>query len=149
MRVTIRAAHPQDAKAVSKIIRDELEIPVSASDTAQRLAKFSVNPRHQVFIALVDDLVIGFLHVCDYDSVLYHYHMKQVTAMAVARSYRRVGIGRALLSRAERWAAETGAVRLRLDAALLPEDTHAFFEACGYERGPEELRFEKVLAGNA
>jgi len=149
MRVTIRAAHPQDAKAVSKLIREELEIPVSASDTAQRLAKFSVSPRHRVFVALVDDLVVGFLHACDFESVLFHYPMKLVTAMAVARSYRRVGIGRALLMRAERWAGESGAAGLRLEAVLLPAETHAFFEACGYERGQEELRFEKMLAGSS
>ena len=145
MRVTIRAAHPQDAKAVSKMIREELDLPVSASDTAQRLAKFSVSPRHRVFIALVDDLAVGFLHACDYDSILQHYPMKLVTALAVACSYRRVGIGRALLKRAERWAAESGAAGLRFDAALLTSGLPEFFDACGYESGGEELRYEKML----
>ena len=145
MRVTIRAAHPQDAKAVSKMIREELATPVSASDTAHLLAKLCVSPRHRVFVAVVDELVVGFLHACDYDSILSHYQIKHITAMAVSHSYRRVGIGKALLRRAERWAAESGAAGVALEASVLQTDAHAFFAACGYDSTQHALHYEKML----
>lgn len=147
MRVRIRAAHPQDAKAVSKMIREELGIPVSASDTAQQLAKLCVSPRHRVFAAVVDDLVVGFLHACDYDSVVLHESMKLVTALAVSRSYRRVGIGTALLRRAERWASETGAAGVRIEAGVMQGEAQAFLTACGYTAEQKEYRMQRLLDG--
>ena len=145
MRVTIRAAHPQDAKAISGLIRDTLGLPVSASETAHVLARLCLSPRSRVFCAVVDDLTVGFLHVSDYDTILMREPLKVVTAMAVSRSYRRVGIGTALLRRAERWATESGAVGVLLHAGF-GKETEAFFTACGYSAELPGPQFRKTLA---
>ena len=144
MRVTIRAAQPQDAKAIAGLIREELGIPLSASETAHALARLCVSPRHRIFCAVVDDRTVGFLHVGDYDTILMREPLKQVTAMAVAHSYRRVGIGSALLRRAERWAAETGAAGVLLHAGS--GETERFFTACGYTAEFSGQQFRKALA---
>lgn len=143
MRVKIRIASPDDAKAVSRLIRDELHTPVSASDTAQALSQFCVNPRHKIFVAAVDDAVIGYLHACDYDSLLLTAPMKSVLSMAVGASYRRIGIGKALLTRAERWAREQGANGVRMDGGVPAKDAEGFFLHCGYAGAPFAKEFEK------
>lgn len=133
MRVTIRKANPQeDAKAISKLIRDELQVPVSASDTVQALTRLCVNTRNCVFVAAVDDVVVGFLHICDYDSLLLNEPMKQIRSLAVATSYRRIGIGKTMLQRAERWAAEHGAQGVLVDFNEAFTDAESFYRSCGY-----------------
>ncbi len=133
MRVTIRKANPQeDAKAISKLIRDELQVPVSASDTAQALTRLCVNTRNAVFVAAVDDVVVSFLHICDYDSLLLNEPMKQIRSLAVAASYRRVGIGKTMLQRAERWAAEHGAQGVLVACSEAFADAEPFYQSCGY-----------------
>jgi len=54
--------------------------------------------------------------------------------MAVSGSYRRVGIGTALLNRAERYAAESGAGSIRLHApnGISEPSARLFFARCGY-----------------
>ena len=143
MRVKIRAAQPSDAKAISKLIREELATPVSASDTAQKLAQLCVSPRHRIFVADVDTVVVGFLHACDFDSILMVQQMKYITAMAVGTSYRRIGIGTTLIHRAERWAAESGAAGVRLDIEQDSEIAHAFLRKCGYTVDQSQMRYQK------
>lgn len=144
MRVKIRTASPDDAKAISKLIRDELQTPVSASDTASWLSQLCVNSRHKIFVAAVDDVVVGFLHACEYDSMLLTAPMKTVFAMAVGASYRRIGIGKALLHRAECWAFEQGAGGVRMDGGVPAKEAEKFFTACGYAGTPFTKEFEKI-----
>ncbi|MCQ2434668.1 MAG: GNAT family N-acetyltransferase [Oscillospiraceae bacterium] len=143
MRVKIRIASPDDAKAISKLIREELLTPVSASDTAQGLSQLCVNPRHKIFVAAVDDAVVGFLHACDYDSLLLTAPMKSILSLAVGASYRRIGIGKALLHRAECWAFEQGAGGIRMDGSAAADAAVKFFTACGYAGTPFTKEFEK------
>ena len=146
MRVTIRKAHPQDdAKAISKLIREELLQPVSASDTAKALTRLCMSTRHQIYVAAVDEVVVGFLHICDHDSVLLLQPQKAVMALAVASSYRRIGIGTALLKRAEHWAAESGAEGIRMDCCGGSGDAAAFCRACGYVDEQQEILFQKLF----
>lgn len=144
MRVKIRVASPDDAKPISRMIREELHTPVSASDTAHWLSQLCVNPRHKIFVAAVDDAVVGFLHVCDYDSMLLPNPMKLMLAIAVNTAYQRVGIGKAMLARAERWASEQGAGGIRLDAAATSSTAQAFFTTCGYTGIPLAKEFTKI-----
>ena len=132
MRVKIRAAHPDDAKAISRLIREELNTPVSAADSAQKLSQLCVSPRHRIYAAEVDGAVVGYLHICDYHSLLCD-PMKQIVSMAVNASYRRVGIGKALLARAEHWARDNGAAGIYTDAYVFSQEARDFLKSCGYE----------------
>ena len=141
MRVKIRAAHPEDAKAISRLIREELNTPVSASDIAQKLSQLCISPRHRIFAADVDNVVVGYLHICDFYSLLCD-PMKQILSMAVNPSYRRIGIGSALLARAEHWAKEAGCIGVRADAFPYSQEAKAFLFACGYNDDPFQKLFE-------
>ncbi len=141
MRVKIRAAHPEDAKAISRLIREVLHTPVSASDTAQKLSQLCVSPRHRIYAADVDNVLVGYLHICDFHSLLCD-PMKQILSMAVNPSYRRIGIGTALLARAEHWAKESGYIGVRADAYPYSKETRAFLQACGYSGEPFIKLFE-------
>ncbi len=143
MRVKIRIASPDDAKAISRLIREELHTPVSASDTAHGLSQLCVNPRHKIFVACVDDIVVGYLHLCDYDSLLITEPMKSILSLAVGSSYRRIGIGKTLLSRAENYAREHGAYGMRLDAVIPTSEARLFFTACGYTDMPLQKELKK------
>lgn len=67
----------------------------------------------------------------------------RITALAVADSVRRQGVGRRLLREAEQFARQAGAARIELTSAQHREDAHAFYRACGYDCGA--MRFVKRL----
>lgn len=52
--------------------------------------------------------------------------------IAVSADYRRMGIGRALLAKAEEWAIQTGAKGVRLVSGETRTGAHVFYRSCGY-----------------
>ena len=67
----------------------------------------------------------------------------RITAIAVADTEQRRGIGKRLLREAEQRARAAGAARVELTSAMHREDAHAFYRACGYE--DSAVRFLKRL----
>ena len=67
----------------------------------------------------------------------------RITAIAVADTEQRRGIGKRLLKEAEQRARAAGAARIELTSALRREEAHAFYRACGYE--DSAVRFLKRL----
>ncbi len=132
LRVKIRCARAQDAKEVAKLLREEMEISVSAADIAHALTRLCVNPRHRVFVAEAEGEVVGVAHLCDCDSPLFSKPMALLTVIAVKKTHRRAGIGSALLARARKLAAESGAGGILLASHEMQTGAHAFFKACGF-----------------
>jgi len=56
-----------------------------------------------------------------------------------------VGAGRALLERAERWAAETGAKGLRLSTQITNRGAQRLYEACGWTKDDEYLHYHRLF----
>jgi len=71
----------------------------------------------------------------------------RVTALVVDASVRGRGIGRALMERAEQWAAEQGCVLIEVTSNQRRVDAHKFYEGLGYER--TSFRFARVPRASA
>jgi predicted N-acetyltransferase YhbS len=70
----------------------------------------------------------------------------RLSAIAVAASHRRAGVGRALMWRVESEARARGCERLELTSAQRRADAHAFYSSLGFE--PASQRFLKSLVGH-
>lgn len=71
--------------------------------------------------------------------------MKNIMGIAVSSDHRRGGVGKALMSAVEKWAAETGAEAIRLNSGKTREGAHAFYRGIGFEGDKEQLNFKKYL----
>ena len=71
--------------------------------------------------------------------------MINILGIAVSSDYRRQGIGRALLSRAEDWGNEQGINIVRLNSGGSRKEAHNFYRAMGYNDEKMQVRFLKKI----
>ena len=99
--------------------------------TVKKLTALAGSPKDRIFVAVADSAVVGYVHANNYD-LIYAPHMKNIMGIAVAKRYRRRGIGKALLDEVEAWAKRTGA--------------HEFYRRCGYGCEKEQINFKKFFS---
>ena len=144
MYFTIRPCREEDAPFLYTLNRDEMGYDFPAEETAQNLKRLLDDPRSKIYVAVVDEQVVGYIHAADYD-LLYAPHMKNILGIAVVKRYRNCGIGRALLQAVESWSGDTGASAVRLVSSESRTGAHAFYRSCGYSNEKTQLNFKKPL----
>ena len=112
--------------------------------TEERLRGLLRSESDKIYVAVMEDAVVGYIHVCDYD-LIYAPHMKNIMGIAVSGDHRHQGIGRALLAQAEAWAHSTGAQGVRLVSGKTRTGAHAFYHRCGYTGDHEQLNLKKMF----
>jgi GNAT superfamily N-acetyltransferase len=136
----VREALAADVGALA-LLMDELGYPVAPEVLLSRLAKMP--SAHCTFVAELDGAVAGFIGCSALDVYESDTPVGWVMALSVAERFRRRGVGRALLLRAERWCADVGLRDIRVHSGEQRADAHAFYEACGFEHTGR--RFKKSL----
>ena len=128
----IRAAHHDDAGAVSELLT-ELGHPLEPELTRTQLARIqALAPNHAVFVAAKDGAVVGL--VTAFSTPVLHRALPvgRVSVLVVARSHAGQGIGSALLRHAEQYLVELGCGRIEVTSASHRAAAHAFYLARGY-----------------
>ena len=141
---SIREAVESDANAICQLNSTEMGYPFPLDATIGNLSKLLNNPSNKIFVAVLDDSVVGYVHSNDYD-LLYAPHMKNIMGIAVSGEYKRQGIGRALLQQIEHWARETGASGIRLVSGAARADAHNFYRSCGFSGNKEQINLKKMF----
>ena len=144
MKPIIRECFINDSFAIQQLNSLELGYDFPTEQTQQKLYELLASDKDKIFIAEVDGIVVGYVHVNNYE-LLYAPPMKNIMGIAVSSDYRRMGVGRALLERVERWAKETGAAGVRLVSGGSRIDAHSFYKSLGYGEGKPQLNFKKQL----
>ena len=142
--IKIRTAVIADSGDICGLSARELGYSYPAEKTREKLEKLLESASDRVFVAECGGRVVGYIHACDYD-VLYAPHMKNIMGIAVSSDHRRMGIGKALISAVEQWAAETGAEGIRLNSGKTREGAHAFYRSIGFKGDKEQLNFKKYF----
>jgi putative acetyltransferase len=140
--VTLRKAEPGDAAALVELARDIGAEPEgwlitdgrwrSASDERRYLRAIRRHIDAAVIVAEEDGRLVGRLSAAR-DPHPASAHVADVGLM-VARSSRRRGIGRALMTAVEAWAREVGVTKLELHVFPYNEPAIRLYESLGYER---------------
>lgn len=143
MDIVIRKASVDDAAAVAGLCREGLGYDCT-DELVQRKLQGLDAKRETVFAAVIDEKVIGFIHIEKYDT-LYFDTLVNILGIAVDADYRRCGVGRMLISATENWAKEIGAAAIRLNSGESRTQAHSFYRAVGFNGEKTQLRFLKKI----
>ena len=129
--VRIRAATDADAPAMAVLLA-HLGYPADAAELPDRLRRLRA-AGDDAFVAELDGTAVGLATV--HARVVLHVArpVAQLTALVVPPEMRGRGVGRALVTEAERWGRERGADRLVVTTALHRADAPLFYERLGFE----------------
>ena len=143
--INIRPAVAADAPALASML-DQLGYPTEASEIPGRLARMAERPGTTVFVAEHRDKPVGVVTVHLFPSLHTSDPVAWLTALVVDESARGIGVGSALVKRAEEWAQRHGAKRLALTSHLRRADAHEFYKRRDYE--PTGVRLAKELTAH-
>ena len=139
----IREATIEDAFAICNISCADLGYDCSCEFVSTRISNLDKG-REKVFVAEVNGIVAGYIHAEKYQT-LYFEPMINILGLAVSSEFRRRGIGRMLLKRAEHWANEVGIHIIRLNSGASRKEAHLFYRAMGYNNEKGQIRFIKDI----
>jgi len=98
-----------------------------------------------IFLAVVDGAIVGFTQLYPTFSSVSMKRLWVLNDLFVAPDARKSGAGRALLERAERWAAETGAKGLTLSTQITNLPAQRLYEACGWTKDDEFIHYHRFF----
>lgn len=141
--INIRNAVKEDCAAICDICNNDLGYPCEQTLVEEKIKHLSSN-REAVFVAVMNSIVVGYIHVEKYDT-LYFETMANILGLAVKNEYRNKGIGKKLLLTAEAWSVENQIKIMRLNSGVSRTNAHNFYRHLGYNSEKEQLRFMKRL----
>ena len=144
MNYQIRECEISDYKEIYKLNTAEMGYDYSEEKTRIKLQALLKSDNDKIFVSCVDDKVIGYIHANNYD-VIYAPHMKNIMGIAVLSEFKRMGIGRELLTAVVNWAENTGADGVRLASGSARVNAHQFYKNCGYTGDKTQVRFVKMF----
>jgi ribosomal protein S18 acetylase RimI-like enzyme len=148
MEIAIRSATAQDYDELCAIIGqvdalhrehapDVFRKPDGPARERDYILGLLADKDHHLFVAEVEGQMAGFVHVTVWDTppipILVPRRLVFVDNLAVSRDLRRLGIGRALMQKAEWWALEQGATEIELNVFEFNEPAIAFYTSLGYK----------------
>ncbi len=139
----LRRAKNSDAARIAEL-SGELGYPAAAQEIKIRLVDLKPAARHAVFLAEVDKLVIGWIHV-SVSPLLEVPRRAEVNGLIVAESQRSHGAGARLLEAAEKWARAKGCKGMSVRSNVIRERAHLFYERHGYVHFKTQKAFRKPL----
>ena len=142
-QVKIRTVSIDDANEVCTICGKDLGYPCNLSLVTEKIKNIDGN-REAVFVALIDETIVGFIHVEKYN-LLYFETMANILGLAVKAEYQNNGIGKKLIHAAEDWAVKNNIKVMRLNSGISRTKAHDFYRHLGYDSEKEQIRFEKNL----
>jgi ribosomal protein S18 acetylase RimI-like enzyme len=143
--LTIRAGEMNDAAAIAQLMC-ELGYETTTSEMQMRLERIATDERLRTFVAVCDGKVCGMIGTLTYPSIEHNDFSGRIVALVIKSTMRRRGIGRALITLAEKDFAQRGIRRVALNTQLARKDAHKFYESLGYERNG--WRFVKQLSAH-
>jgi len=129
--LTIRRAEPSDAEAIAALFTDE-GYPAGPSDIVERMGRFG-SEHSRVIVAEHEGSLLGFIAVHALPRFEHDDRILRVLALVVDAGARERGVGRRLMTEAERIAGELGAAFVEVTAGHHRPDAFRLYESLGYD----------------
>ena len=145
--VAIRSARIDDAKAIADLTADVQQLHSEAlpdifkppSDRLfplEKLVTLLQDPNSTVAVAEINGDVVGYVHCTISHRAENEFRKPEtyayVQAIGVRKDARRQGVGRALITFMENWAASSGLAGLQVNYWAFNTRAQQFFESCGF-----------------
>lgn len=144
MHLGTRIATVEDAAAIQALNRSALGYDHPLAETQAALEGALASDREAVWVATLDDVVVGYCHAELY-RLLYVPLMVNVLGIAVDVGVRRRGVGLALVEAAEQWARDRNATAIRLVSGENRDGAHRFYSRAGFTSTKRQLNFRKSV----
>lgn len=123
----------------------ELGYKVTIEEIRETFSCLKNDETNKLFIAETEDkMVIGWVHV-SINRTLIAKKAAIILGLVVSNNYRKAGIGRMLMEKAELWAQAKGCFGIRLYSNITRTEAHQFYHRLGYEETANSLLFQKCL----
>jgi GNAT superfamily N-acetyltransferase len=122
----------------------QLGYVMAEPELERRFGEVSSAPDHSVLVAETAGRVVGLMHVFARPAIE-NPREAVVQAIVVDEAFRRAGIGRQLMSAAERWGSERGCRSVVLSSNTVRAPAHAFYATLGYRVSATSLVLRKWL----
>lgn len=130
MNIVIRRATEKDTSSLLPLI-EQLGYKINETTLLENI-KLHLSNDYNLFVALVNDEVVGFISLHIYQYVHLKDSLSRITALCVDAEYRSFGIGAKLLAYAEEYIKGKGCKIIELTSGIQREDAHRFYERYGY-----------------
>lgn len=98
-----------------------------------------------ILVAYINNNIIGYIYGSEYE-LLYSDSLINILGFVVKESYRKNGVGTALIDKLEEIAIEKKYSGIRLVSGIDREDAHRFYERNGYIYRKEQKNFIKLFS---
>ena len=142
-KMTIREAHRSDSADIARLTV-ELGYAGDAYTIGERLGRIGSQRDQVVFVAVLDEKIVGWLQAHASASLESGYRV-EVVGLIVGADCRRRGIGRALVQQAERWALEIGSDVVVVRSNTKRAESHDFYPALGFSAAKTQAVYRKLL----
>ncbi|WP_195263046.1 GNAT family N-acetyltransferase [Clostridium sp. 1001275B_160808_H3] len=103
------------------------------------------NKKDIILVAYIDNNIIGYIHGSEYE-LLYSDSLINILGFVVRESYRKNGVGKALIDKLEEVARKNKYSGIRLVSGIDRENAHRFYERNGYIYRKEQKNFIKLFS---
>jgi ribosomal protein S18 acetylase RimI-like enzyme len=144
--IRIRKAKLRDARQLAALIC-ELGYETTSSEMRRRLKMILNDARYGTFVAEIEREICGMIGTLTHMSHEHNDLSGKIIALVVSENQRRSGIGRALITSAEKEFVKRNITRVTLTTRFAREEAHQFYEALGFSR--TGYRFAKTLRASS
>lgn len=136
--IKIRQVTMADARNLLPLI-NQLGYPTTEENLIARIALYQQSYHDRSWIAIKGEEILGCIALHVYDLFHSTERYARIVSLIVRDTYRRQGIGKRLLRKAERYATLQNCSMLELSSSLkrIKQGTHLFYEALGYKNEGE------------
>jgi GNAT superfamily N-acetyltransferase len=142
VKAAIRPARAGDSARIGELLA-ELGYMASAEQVRERLAATSPLPALHLVAQSSSGTVVAYLSACLLPYFPDGSTLCRITALVVASTERRTGVGAALVDAAAEYARHHGCAALEVTSADRRIDAHRFYEDLGFSR--TSVRFIRRL----
>jgi predicted N-acetyltransferase YhbS len=143
-RITIRCTTENDARSIAKLAR-ELGYATTSKMMRSRIRAILLSPADFLIVAVDSSgSVIGWLQAHAAHVVESGFRV-EILGLIVSTATRRRGVGRSLVTKAERWAKSISAEVIVVRSNATRVESHAFYPALGYASTKTQLVYRKPL----
>jgi GNAT superfamily N-acetyltransferase len=129
--VAVRLATVDDASAFGRF-EATLGYPITEAQARVRIKHISENTCGVIYVFFEENLLKGWAHIHAVP-LLASEGYAEIGGLDVADTFRRQGVGKALIEACIAWTREQQFSRLRLYSGMHRTEAHAFYKALGFD----------------